>query len=99
MHVKVIANWTPSVSTDVDFVELVWSLNGSEAPAVNVSPDVDSAESPYSNPDGNRVGLKVTVVGLNGLRSVATTTEVDVPNEPVAPQPVTGLALNVVHNS
>lgn len=99
MHVKVVAVWTPSVSpvSDVDFVEVVWSLNGyADTPGINLAPDASVAEAPYSSPDGNRVGVKITVVGKNGLRSVAVTAEVDVPAHPVVPQPVTNLVLNVV---
>lgn len=93
MHVKVVAQWVPSVSVDVDRVELVWSVNGVDT-LVSLSPDVTSAE--LNDVDGKLVAVKLTVVGVNGLRSDDVTAEIAVPEHPVAPQPVTGLTLNVV---
>jgi len=94
-HVKVVASWVPSVTKEVASQELVWVVDGVEASPVVLTPDVTTQEL-TDDVDGKKVGVKVTVVGTNGLRSDAVTAEVDVPPAPVAPAAVTGLTLNVV---
>lgn len=96
MHVKVVAQWTPSVSPEVAFVEAVWSLDGVDETPVSLSPDVTTAESPFGDSDGKTVGLRLTVVGNNGQRSKVVSAEVDVDAHPTELEPVTNLVLNVV---
>lgn len=96
MHVKVVARWTPSVSPNVAFTELVWALDGVENAPVSLSPEIGTAESPFGDVDGKKVGVKVTVVGTNGLRSTVEAAERVVPVQEVAPEPVKDLVLDVV---
>jgi hypothetical protein len=94
MHVKVVAQWVPSISPNVSVVEFVWSVNGVELPPVSLSPDVSFQE--LTDVDGKLVSAKVTVIGVNGLRSDSVVAKVQVPEHPVVPEPVTGLTLNVI---
>jgi hypothetical protein len=88
---RLVANWTPSVSTDVSSQELVLTVNAEEPVLVVLDPSESSWVSDQIFDEGDSAEVAITVVDAAGNRSDTVVATASLPD--VNPAPITGLTL------
>ena len=90
------ATWKRSVSKDVEFQRIQWTVNGTTIKEETLAPSEElrlSSQDGVAFEEGDVVGFTISADD-GSLVSPPATTTIQIPN--LAPQPVTELALEIV---